>query len=209
MITNQNIVGSNPTGYHLLKTIKIAIQKGRILEILKKKLCRIGFEFNAKNRKLTLKSKDKKKEICFARPEDIKIVFKKRISDFFIMGLDTYLENKLDYKFIKLKSFRCDLSLIKRKKKECKKKILYTKYPNILVKKNKYKKYKIIKVNGCLELYLKKRACKYILDIVDTGKTVKSNDLLIKRKIKTIYIVIVINRNVKKYKVKNILKYLR
>ncbi|UOQ38022.1 ATP phosphoribosyltransferase [Candidatus Vidania fulgoroideae] len=189
--------------------IKIAIQKGRIFSILKKKFSKIGFNFNKKSRKLILKSNDGKKKIYFARSADLNIVFEKKISDFFIIGSDTYLENKIKYDFFKLKNFKCKLSIIKKKKGSCKKKILYTKYPNIIRKKNKYKKFKIVKANGCLELFLKKKACRYIFDIVDTGKTIKSNGLKVKKNIKTVYIIVVINKGVKKSKINNVMQLLK
>ncbi|UOQ27878.1 ATP phosphoribosyltransferase [Candidatus Vidania fulgoroideae] len=189
--------------------IKIAIQKGRIFNILKKKFSKVGFCFNKKSRKLILKSYDNKKEICFARSADLKIVFEKGISDFFIIGSDTYSENSIKYDFFKLKDFKCRLSVIEKKKRSCKEKILYTKYPNIISKNNKYKKYKIVKANGCLELFLKKKSCRYIFDIVDTGKTIRSNGLKIKENIKTVYIIVVINKGVKKSKIKNVMKLLK
>lgn len=189
--------------------INFSIQKGRIFEILKKRISKkMFFKFKNNDRRLSILNTNKDIEISFARSKDVKIIFKEKISDFFIMGIDTYLENKLDYKFFKIKKFKCKLSLIRNKKKNTKKKTIYTKYPNIIKEYKKYNRFNIKKATGCLELYLKKKKCRYIFDIVDTGKTVKENNLFIEKKIKSVFLICLINKKVKLSKINRMFNYL-
>ncbi|MGX7583084.1 ATP phosphoribosyltransferase [Candidatus Vidania fulgoroideorum] len=192
-----------------LKTIKISIQKGRVFEIFKEKIKKIGFKIKKDDRRLNILNKKKTMEIVFSRSVDIKTVFKNKIADLFIMGLDIYLEKKLKYRYFVLKKYKFNLSIIKNPKKKNRKKIIYTKYPNILNSFKKFSKFKIIKVNGCLELYLKKNLCKYIFDIVDTGKTIKKNNLKKKCNLKSVFLIIVINNNINLNKIRSILNFFK
>lgn len=209
MNTNQNYAGSIPVSC----IMKIAVPKGRIMELflkhLKKKKIYIT---NYNTREMIMKTNIKNLKIIPIKYLDSYFYLKKKYVDCCLSGNDIYSEFFHKKKKIikkKINIFCCKLSLITRndynsiKKFYKKKKILiYTKYKNIAKRFFLNKKYKIKKLNGALELSLCLKISDFIVDIIDTGRTVYENNLVSIKKIKNIYSVILLNKKISLKKMK-------
>lgn len=167
--------------------LKVAITKGRVenkfCELLKNTDYDIEPIIN-KDRKLMIKTKDGL-EIVFAKANDVLNFVNQGITDIGIVGKDTLLEcNESNYyELLDLETGKCKFCLAaypsyKTEKFEREKKIA-TKYPEIAKRffKSKNEKIKIVKLEGSVELGPVIGITDAIVDIVETGNTLKSNGL--------------------------------
>ncbi len=167
--------------------LKVAITKGRIenkfCEVLKNADYDIEPIIN-KNRKLLIKTKDNL-EIVFAKSNDVVNFVNQGITDVGIVGKDTLLEcNKSNYyELLDLKTGKCKFCLAaypsyKTEVFERDKRIA-TKYPEIAKRffRNKNENIEIVKLEGSVELGPVVGMTDAIVDIVETGDTLKSNGL--------------------------------
>ncbi|MGX7589455.1 ATP phosphoribosyltransferase [Candidatus Vidania fulgoroideorum] len=193
----------------LVVKMKIAVPKGRIMKFFIKFLKRKNIYLkNYNKRKMLLKTNINFLKIVPIKILDSSFYLNKNHVDCCVLGSDSYYEEIKKYKnFLKKKIniFKCGFFLITRNKKKLiknfylkKKIIIYTKYKRIAKSIFKKKKYKIKKMNGNLELILYLKISDYIMDIVDTGLTLKKNNLIKLKKIKNIYSVLLINKNISK-----------
>ena len=166
--------------------ISIAIGKGRLAEFAINKLFEMGITFpdySKASRKLIFYDKTKKVKIIFVKAQDVDIYVEKGACDLGISGKDVILENNSDiYEILDLKFGRCKFAVAAKKgfKHIPHKKIrVATKYPNVA--KNFYEKkgepIEIIKINGSVELAPIVGLSDVIVDIVESGKTLKENGL--------------------------------
>ncbi|MGX7576618.1 ATP phosphoribosyltransferase [Candidatus Vidania fulgoroideorum] len=193
----------------------LLIPKGRIFYKFEKKIKNIVI--NKKPRKFLLKTNIKKLKLAIVKQEDILFYLKKIKNCIGILGYDYILNSKkinilINKKKIILKKsefFNCNLCLI-RKENDIKKRknfIISTKYSYITKKiYNNIKKKKVIKINGSNELALKINISDYIVDIVDTGKTINENNLKVVYVLKKIFPIFVFFKNNNTKKAKNIIK---
>ncbi|MGX7582512.1 ATP phosphoribosyltransferase [Candidatus Vidania fulgoroideorum] len=195
--------------------MKIAVPKGRILNLFIKYLKKNKIKLiNYNSRKMIIETSIKKLLIVPIKYLDTEFYLENNYVDCCISGNDIYEENfKKNNKILKKKIslFKCNLFLITRHGYKLdnfynKKKILvYTKYLKIVKKIFNRKKYKIKKLNGNLELTLFLKISNYIVDIVDTGKTLAENNLVKLKKVKKIYSILLFKKKIKK-SVKKMLK---
>ncbi|WDI79431.1 ATP phosphoribosyltransferase [Candidatus Vidania fulgoroideae] len=164
----------------------ISVPKGRIYsffyKFLKKKKIKI---YNKNNRKLILNTNSNFK-IALLKQIDTMYYLKNNYVNFSIVGLDFFLEKKM-FNLIKkdiigikkMDFFKCGLYLIRKKNKSYKRKkiIISTKYVNITNRYYKNFNKEIININGSNELAIKFKISDFIIDIVDTGKSLKDNKL--------------------------------
>lgn len=167
--------------------LKIAITKGRI----EKKFCELLQNANYdiepiinKNRKLMIKTKDDL-EVVFAKPNDVLKFVNKGITDIGIIGKDTLLESEENnyYELFDLQTGKCKfcLAAFPSYKNETfdRNKRIATKYPEIAKKffDQKKENVEIVKLEGSVELGPVIGMTDAIVDIVETGNTLKENGL--------------------------------
>ncbi|MGX7577294.1 ATP phosphoribosyltransferase [Candidatus Vidania fulgoroideorum] len=198
--------------------MNILIPKGRILNYFSSFLKKKKIFINSKSRKTILKTNFEALKIIPVKCSDINYYLKKDFVDCCVLGNDILIKKKFKKIFYKKKIniFKCGLFLITRNKynlinnyflgKNIK---IFTKYKKITQKYFKTKKYSYKKFNGSLETLLCLKLTDYITDIVDTGKTLKENNLLKIEKIKSIYSIILIKKNLKNYFKKLLKKILK
>ena len=170
--------------------VKIAIQKnGRLstesLSILKK----CGIEFSDSNNKLIIKSTNMFIDLLMVRDDDIPRLVSQNIADLGIVGENVVYEKQLSDTSLKLKAIlklgfsRCRLSFAKPKEMNLdniNNKKIATSYPGI-VKDYLEKKdinAEIIEIHGSVELTPFVEISDIIADLVSTGLTLESNNLI-------------------------------
>ncbi|MAV82936.1 MAG: ATP phosphoribosyltransferase [Pelagibacteraceae bacterium] len=168
----------------------IACPKGRLESKIVSMLKRKGLEFerdffNESSRKLTFNTNFKNIKIIKLKPSDIRAYTMLGAADIGFVGYDDILENS-DNNIVllnKTKIGKCRLSIASNKKKIdfAEKKIfkVATKFKNITEKyfEEKNIQIEIIKLNGSIELAVKYGVADLIVDLVESGQTLKQNHL--------------------------------
>lgn len=167
--------------------LKMAITKGRVERSFCNLLQNAGYDIEPiinKDRKLLIKTNDNL-EIVFAKSKDVLKFVNEGITDIGIVGKDTLLEsdNNNYEELLDLETGKCKFCLaakpsyktnsIKRKKK------IATKYPKIAKEffNKKQEDIEIVKLDGSVELGPIIGMADAIVDIVETGNTLKANGL--------------------------------
>ncbi|MDR2457264.1 MAG: ATP phosphoribosyltransferase [Clostridiales Family XIII bacterium] len=186
--------------------LKIALAKGRLAEkaiILFKK---IGFDFSAHekdSRKLIFEDKKNKLQFFFVKPVDVPTYVEYGASDIGITGEDIILEEAKDvYEVLDLKYAKCKIVIAGNEKLRGKlnaihNKRIATKYPHITQEyfSNKYKEsVEIIKLSGSVELGPLVSLSEIIVDLVESGGTLKENGLVVLDEIANSSARIIVNR---------------
>ena len=173
---NQNLVIACPKGRLEEKVVKFLSDKGlRIEEAF----------FNDSVRKLTFDTNLNEIKVIKLKPSDIRSYIMLGAADIGFVGYDEILENSSENIVLlkKTKIGKCRISIASNKKKInfSEKKIfkVATKFKNI--SENYFKDLNIqtetIKLNGSIELAVKYGIADFILDLVQSGKTLKDNQL--------------------------------
>ncbi len=173
---NQNLIIACPKGRLEEKVVKFLSERGlRIEEAF----------FNDSVRKLTFDTNLKEIKVIKLKPSDIRSYIMLGAADIGFVGYDEILENSSENIVLlkKTKIGKCRISIASNKKKInfSEKKIfkVATKFKNI--SENYFKDLNIqtetIKLNGSIELAVKYEIADFILDLVQTGKTLKDNQL--------------------------------
>ena len=190
--------------------LKVALTKGRIEKKVTTILEKLGYDVTSminKNRELQIKTKDNI-EFIFAKSNDVITFIEHGIADLGVVGKDTLEENDFnDYnELLDLKVGKCYFALAaypdyKTKTFRNRKKIA-TKYPNIAKKYfgNMQENVEIIKLEGSVELGPIIGMNDAIVDIVETGSTLKANGLEIVERILNISTRLISNKVSLKYK---------
>lgn len=190
--------------------IRIAITKGRIEKDTYKLLKASGFDVEPienKDRELLIKTKDDI-EMIFVKSNDVLTFIEHGIVDLGIVGKDTLEENEFnDYnELLDLDVGKCYFAVAAypeyRNKNFNGRKKIATKYPNIAKKyfSQKQENVEIIKMEGSVELGPVIKMTDAIVDIVETGSTLKANGLEIIEKITDISTRLIANKVSLKYK---------
>src|SRR5690625_1135669 len=142
-------------------------------------------DFDEKSRKLVFYSQDGKVKMIYVKAIDGTTEVEQGAGDVGIVGKDNILEADADlYELLDLKLGICKFSIASLDEKTLQKGVpvkVATKYP--VVTKQYFKKLgipvEIIKLNGSVELAPIIGLADYILDIVETGNTIRENGLSI------------------------------
>ncbi len=182
--------------------IKIALAKGRVASEAVKLFKEIGIEFSDydMNRKLILRDSSNQVEIVLVKPSDTPIYVENGVCDCGIVGKDILLEDNPDvYRLFPLNIGKCKMCVcgFKGERIEGRKTITAaSKFTNIA--KNYFDslgiKSKLIKLNGSVELAPLLNMSDVIVDIVETGTTLRENGLDVLREIEDIYSVFIVNK---------------
>ena len=203
-----------------MDNIVIAIAKGRIEKDVYRRLKILNMEdcIEIDSRKLIFTDEENKITYIHVKPSDVVTYVEKGVADLGIVGKDTILENENDdevYELLDLGFGKCKFSVagIKGKNNYSKEEILKvaTKYPHIAKKyfKSRGQNIEIIKLNGSVELAPIVGLSDVIVDLVETGNTLKVNGLEIVEDMCNISSRIIANRvsyKFNKEKIENIVE---
>lgn len=167
--------------------IRIALTKGRIesksIELLKS----AGYdctELEEKGRKLVLKIRNADIEVVLAKAADVITYIEHGVCDVGIVGEDTIMEHgKWFHEILDLNFGKCKFALAGIKGKDFYEgythKVIASKYPNVT--KNYFNSkgidVEIVKIEGSVELAPILKLSDAIVDIVETGSTLRENGL--------------------------------
>ena len=165
--------------------MRLAISKGRILEEALQVLEKSGITCNEPpllSRKLIFSTNVKDLEIIVVRASDVPIYIESGKVDIGIVGKDTLLEeNKNNYfRLLDLNIALCKLVVAGKSKTKLKNNMkVATKYPNITKGffHNKGFQCSVMKLYGSIELAAVLDMTDVIVDLVETGQTLKQNGL--------------------------------
>ena len=168
--------------------INIALPKGRLVKKVYTLFESMGYENKElleDNRKLVFENKDKNVRYLIVKPSDVGIYVEKGVADIGIVGKDILLENNHDvYELLDLKFGKCKVCMasVNGYKEDIERRLkVATKYVNISKKyfNSINRDVEIIKLNGSIELAPILNLSDVIIDIVETGSTLKENNLII------------------------------
>lgn len=199
--------------------IKIAITKGRIEKQVCQLLEKQGFDMDPifnKNRELLIETKDGI-QMIFAKSNDVLTFLEHGIADVGFVGKDTLMESDYHdyYEMLDLEIGRCFFALCaypsyKTKSFNRRKRIAskYTKTAKEYFAKRK-EDVEVIKLEGSVELGPVVGLSDAIVDIVETGNTLKANGLEVIDKIEEISTRMIVNKVALKYKKKEVLDLIK
>ncbi|MDR0751289.1 MAG: ATP phosphoribosyltransferase [Christensenellaceae bacterium] len=182
--------------------LNIALTKGRLedrtIELLKKAGVDCSPLLN-KGRKLIITLEDKY-SIIFAKANDVITYVEYGVSDVGVVGKDTILEmNRPIYEIMDLNFGKCSFAVAAPHNVNIftldKSTTIATKYPNVTRSyfESLNMDVDIVKIEGSVELAPILKLADAIVDIVETGKTLKENGLEVIRKITDISARLVVN----------------
>lgn len=170
-----------------LKTmLNVALPKGRLGEKVYEMFEKAGFEcpsIKENNRKLIFENPEKCVRYFWVKPSDVAIYVERGAADIGVAGKDILLEYEPDiYELLDLKFGKCRMAVAAKKDfhdNTAKTLRVATKFSNIT--KNYYAKkgreIDIIHLNGSIEIAPILGLSDVIVDIVETGTTLKENNL--------------------------------
>ena len=162
----------------------IALPKGRLLPEIKELFSKIGIDFDENSRKLIIESSEENIKIAILRTWDIPKFVNYGAADLGIVGKDILFEMDLEnnyYEILDLKIGICRMSLASLDSKLAKNKKIKvaTKYPSFA--KDFFSKLSkdidIVILKGAIEIAPILGLSDCIVDLVQTGKTLKENGL--------------------------------
>ena len=185
----------------------IVLPKGRLLKEIKNFLEQIGISFDDSSRKLVMDTSVKDIKVAILRSSDIPKFVNKGIADMGFVGKDVLNEIEDEenfYESLDMGLGKCRLSLAAYEKKiDSNKPIVATKYP-VSAKAffaSKMQNVEIIQLKGAIEIAPILGLSDYIVDLVQTGKTLKDNGLSELEVIQDISTRLIINKS--SYKTNN------
>ena len=168
------------------KTINVALPKGRLGEKIYGMFDRAGFSWPdilADNRRLIFENREKDVRFFWVKPSDVAIYVERGAADIGIAGKDILLEYTPDvYELADLKEGKCRMAVAAKKGfcDDTRRTLrVATKFVNIASRfyMDKCRDIDIIKLNGSIELAPILGMSDVIVDIVETGTTLKENNL--------------------------------
>ena len=158
-------------------------------------------EYFEKNRKLILENPEKGVRYLLVKPSDVAIYVEHKVADVGILGKDILLESTPDvYELLDLKIGKCKMVVAAMKdyiEEPDRTLRVATKYVNIT--KDHFaemgRDIEIIKLNGSIELGPVLGLTDVIVDIVETGSTIRENHLKVIEEFKDISARFIANRS--------------
>lgn len=189
--------------------LNIALPKGRLGDKVYNLLAGIGYdcsEIYSDNRKLIFTNEESGVCYLLVKPSDVAIYVAHGAADIGIVGKDILEEEQLDlYELLDLKLGRCDMCVAAPEdyQEDLERPLrVATKFTNIA--KSYYlslnREIEIIKLNGSIEIAPLLGLSDVIVDIVETGITLKENHLRVYEKIMPISARLIANKSSYKFK---------
>ncbi|MEN8906712.1 MAG: ATP phosphoribosyltransferase [Clostridiales bacterium] len=189
-----------------MENITIALSKGRLAKESVRFFESIGInceELKGTSRKLILEDKENNIKFFLSKPSDVPTYVEYGAADIGIVGKDTLLEEARNlYEVLDLGFAKCSMCLAGPKEFEGKfdrfnNKRVATKYPRIATEYFEHKWHEsieVIKLNGSVELAPLVGLSEVIVDLVESGRTLKDNGLVILDTIAHISARMIINK---------------
>ncbi len=185
-----------------MDNICIAMAKGRLAKQAVKLFREAGIDLPEDmldSRKLIFSLPEENLEIILVKPADVPIYVEYGTADVGIVGKDTLLEENRDlYEVLDLKFGKCRFALagLPDRKESLLQRKVATKYPDFTRRlfKKKGEPVEIIKLNGSIELAPLTGLADTILDIVQTGRTLDENGLVVYENIRKLSARLVVNK---------------
>ena len=184
--------------------LNVALPKGRLGDKVYKLFASIGYdcsEIYADNRKLVFESEANNVRYLLVKPSDVAIYVARGAADIGVVGKDILDEGNYDlYEMLDLKLGKCNMCVAAENDyvEDPERPIrVATKFPNIA--KRYYSSFNreidIIKLNGSIEIAPLVGLSDVIVDIVETGTTLKENNLRVYEKILPISARLIANKS--------------
>lgn len=166
--------------------LNIALPKGRLGDQVYELLASIGYDCKSiyeENRKLVFENKENGVRYLLVKPSDVAIYVEHHAADVGIVGKDILLESRPDvYELLDLKLGRCRMAVAAKEDftEDTDRPLrVATKFVNVA--KDYYagmnREIEIIKLNGSIELAPLLGLSDVIVDIVESGNTIRENHL--------------------------------
>jgi len=188
--------------------LNIALPKGRLGDKVYDLLSAIGYDcpdYYEENRKLVFESPEKGVRYLLVKPSDVAIYVEHHAADAGIVGKDILLETSPDvYELFDLAIGKCRMAVAAENgyvEDTDRTLRVATKYVNVAKKyySEKNRDIDIIKLNGSIELAPILGLSDVIVDIVETGNTLRENNLLIMEEFKQISARFIANKSSYKF----------
>ena len=198
--------------------INVALPKGRLGEKVYAMFEAAGYEcpsIKENNRKLIFENPEKGIRYFWVKPSDVSIYVERGAADIGVAGKDILLEYSPDvYELLDLNIGKCRMAVAAKndffddKQKTLK---VATKFVNIAKKhySSICRDIDIIKLNGSIEIAPILGLSDVIVDIVETGTTLKENDLSVVETIVPISARLISNKSSFKFKTEEIEKIIQ
>jgi len=185
------------------KPLRIALTKGRLEKDTVSLFEKLGFdcsELTNKGRKLILQVPDANLEVVLAKAADVITYVDRGVCDMGVVGKDTIMEMKGKFfELVNLGFGKCRFALATKKDynfyEGYEVKTIATKYPNVARAffESKGMDVDIVKIEGSVELAPLLELSHGIVDIVETGSTLKENGLEVVEDIAPISARLIVN----------------
>lgn len=186
-----------------MKPLRIALTKGRLEKDTIALFEKMGMDCNAvhnKGRQLILPIGDGSIEVVLAKAADVITYVEHGVCDLGVVGKDTIMENgSRFYEVLDLGFGRCRFALAGPKGKDFyegfSEKTVASKYPNVTRAffESKAMDVRVIKIEGSVELAPLLGLSDAIVDIVETGSTLRENGLEVKETVADISARLIVN----------------
>ncbi|MBP1044329.1 ATP phosphoribosyltransferase [Vagococcus sp. BWB3-3] len=183
--------------------LKIALTKGRIEQKTIDLLEEIGINcdfLRHKKRKLVFESPYDDYEFILVKAVDVLTYVQQGVADIGIVGSDVLYEDENEhYEMLDLEIGKCQFCVASTPSYETtdyRRKIIATKYPNTAARyfQEKGEDIEIIKIEGSVEIAPLLGLADAIVDIVETGDTLRENGLIIFEEMMPISTRLIVNR---------------
>ena len=192
-------------------SLLLALPKGRLLNEVKGLLEKVGIEFDDKSRKLIINTSKDFIKVAILRTWDIPKFVNYGAADIGVVGKDILFESKLENNYYELEDLgigQCRMSLasLENKIPRQKKIRVASKYPEYTKKYflENSKDIEILILKGAIEIAPVLGLADCIVDLVQTGQTLKENGLKELEKISDITSRLIVNKSSFKSKFKEI-----
>ena len=172
-----------------MQYLTIALPKGKLFYLAKDLFAKVGFvadNLEEKSRKLVITNEELKLKFIISKTADVPTYVEHGAADIGVIGKDVLMEAQKDvYELLDLGFGRCHLMMAVPKDKKRAKLTDYThtrvatKFPNVAKQffTSKGMQMEYIKMNGSIELGPIVGLSESIVDIVETGTTLRENNL--------------------------------
>ena len=191
------------------KTLNIALPKGRLGEKVYAMFEKAGFpcdEIKENSRKLIFENEQLGVRYFWVKPSDVAIYVERGAADIGVAGKDILLEQEPDlYELLDLNTGKCRMAVAAKSdfvddpRKTLR---VATKFSNIAARyyRSKGRDIDIIHLNGSIEIAPILGLSDVIVDIVETGKTLKENDLEVRETVVPISARLIANKAAYQFK---------
>ena len=198
--------------------INIALPKGRLGEKVYAMFEAAGYECPAikeNNRKLIFENAEKGLRYFWVKPSDVSIYVERGAADIGVAGKDILLEYEPDiYEMLDLNIGKCRMAVAAKKEfRDNGERTLQVAPKFVNIARQDYagigRDIDIIKLNGSIEIAPILGLSDVIVDIVETGTTLKENDLEVKETVVPISARLIVNKTAFKFKTAQIEQIVR